>query len=114
MNNSMHDLQIYNDNGNHICFTVDVGVNENFKSHVGTNLQNWWYIHVERNLNIKSSKYETFWDNLDFFVNATKKEIEVECKQELIDKELYYAEIFADIKKEINKLIKAVYLTKSK
>lgn len=88
MNNSMHDLQIYNDNGNHICFTVDVGVNENFKSHVGTNLQNWGYIHVERNLNIKSSKYETFWDNLDFFVNATKKEIEVECKQELIDKNL--------------------------
>lgn len=50
---------------------------------------------------------ECSWDGMGFFFNATKKEIKLECKQELVAKELYVKGIFRTIReliKEARKL----------
>ena len=60
------------------------------------------------NINIKLSidnENSCFWDNLDFFIYNNKKTIKKECKQELIDKNLYVKEIFDIIKKLTNTAI---------
>lgn len=54
---------------------------------------------------ISSNKNYCFWDNLDFFIYNNKKTIKKECKQELIDKNLYVEEIFDIIKKLTNTAI---------
>ena len=45
-----------------------------------------------------SSTEECIWDNLDFFFTASKKDIKVECKKELVEKDLYVKGIFKTIK----------------
>lgn len=53
------------------------------------------------------NKEECNWDGMGFFFNATKKEIKLECKQELVAKELYVKGIFRTIReliKEARKL----------
>ena len=54
---------------------------------------------------ITSNKNSCFWDNLDFFIYNNKETIKEECKQELIDKNLYVEEIFDIIKKLTNTAI---------
>ena len=49
-----------------------------------------------------SNENSCFWDNLNFFIYNNKKTIKEECKQELIDKNLYVKEIFKAIEKLIN------------
>ena len=59
-----------------------------------------------------SNKNSCFWDNLDFFIYNNKKTIKEECKQELIDKNLYVKEIFKTIENLINVAISEKMLTK--
>ena len=59
-----------------------------------------------------SNKNSCFWDNLDFFIYNNKKAIKEECKQELIDKNLYIKEIFKAIETLINSAILENMLTK--
>ena len=61
---------------------------------------------------ITSNKNSCFWDNLDFFIYNNKKAIKKECKQELIDKNLYVKEIFKAIENLINAAILENMLTK--
>lgn len=60
-----------------------------------------------------SNKNSCFWDNLDFFIYNNKKIIEQDCKQELIDKNLYVKGIFKIIKNLINTAISENMLTKT-
>ena len=60
-----------------------------------------------------SNENSCFWDNLDFFIYNNKKMIKKECKQELIDKNLYVEEIFKIIKNLINTAISENMLTKT-
>ena len=60
-----------------------------------------------------SNKNSCFQDNLDFFIYNNKKIIKEECKQELIDKNLYVKGIFKIIKNLINTAISENMLTKT-
>ena len=62
---------------------------------------------------ITSNKNSCFWDNLDFFIYNNRKTIKKECKQELIDKNLYVKEIFKAIEKLINVAISEKMLIKA-
>ena len=62
---------------------------------------------------ITSNKNSCFWDNLDFFIYNNKKAIKEECKQELIDKNLYVKEIFKTIENLINIAISEKMLIKT-
>ena len=73
--------------------------------------------HNEGYIEIKSinasNKNSCFWDNLDFFIYNNKKIIKEECKQELIDKNLYVKQIFKAIETLINVAISENMLTKT-
>ena len=71
---------------------------------------NQGYIKIKSN--IVSNKNYCFWDNLDFFIYNNKKAIKEECKQELIDKNLYVKEIFKAIENLITTAILENMLTK--
>ena len=71
---------------------------------------NQGYIKIKSNST--SNKNYCFWDNLDFFIYNNKKAIKEECKQELIDKNLYIKEIFKAIENLINVAISEKMLTK--
>ena len=60
-----------------------------------------------------SNKNSCFWDNLNFFIYNNKKTIKEECKQELIDKNLYVKEIFKVIETLINTAISEKMLFKN-
>ena len=72
---------------------------------------NQGYIKIKSN--IVSNKNYCFWDNLDFFIYNNKKAIKEECKQELIDKNLYIKEIFKAIENLINVAISENMLIKT-
>ena len=72
---------------------------------------NQGYIKIKSN--IVSNKNYCFWDNLDFFIYNNKKTIKEECKQELIDKNLYVKEIFKTIENLINVAISEKMLIKT-
>ena len=69
--------------------------------------------YIEIKSNSTSNKNYCFWDNLDFFIYNNKKTIKEECKQELIDKNLYVKEIFKTIEKLINVAISENMLIKT-
>ena len=69
------------------------------------------YIEIKSTIN--SNKNYCFWDNLDFFIYNNKKTIKEECKQELIDKNLYVKEIFKAIENLINVAISEKMLIKT-
>ena len=69
------------------------------------------YIEI-KSVNI-SNENSCFWDNLNFFIYKNKKIIEQDCKQELIDKNLYTKGIFKIIKNLINTAISENMLTKT-
>ena len=62
---------------------------------------------------ITSNKNSCFWDSLDFFIYNNKKAIKKECKQELIDKNLYVKQIFKAIENLINVAISENMLIKT-
>ena len=69
--------------------------------------------YIEIKSNISSNKNFCFWDNLDFFIFNNKKIIAQDCKQELIDKNLYVEGIFKIIKNLINAAISEKMLIKT-
>ena len=69
------------------------------------------YIKIKSN--ISSNKNYCFWDNLDFFIYNNKKTIKKECKQELIDKNLYVKQVFKAIENLINVAISEKMLIKT-
>ena len=69
------------------------------------------YIEITSVMN--SNKNSCFWDNLDFFIYNNEETIKEECKQELIDKNLYVKEIFKAIETLINTAISEKMLTKT-
>lgn len=62
---------------------------------------------------ITSNKNSCFWDSLAFFIYNNKKTIKEECKQELVDKNLYVKEIFKVIENLINVAISEKMLIKT-
>lgn len=72
---------------------------------------NQGYIKIKSN--IVSNKNYCFWDNLDFFIYNNKKTIKKECKQDLINKNLYVKEIFKVIENLINVAISEKMLIKT-
>ena len=62
---------------------------------------------------VSSNKNYCFWDHLNFFIYNNKKTIKEECKQELIDKNLYVKEIFKAIETLINIAISEKMLFKN-
>ena len=69
------------------------------------------YIEIKSNIN--SNENYCFWDNLNFFIYNNKKTIKEECKQELIDKNLYTKGIFKIIKNLIDVAISENMLIKT-
>ena len=69
------------------------------------------YIEIKSNNTL--NKNYCFWDNLDFFIYNNKKTIKEECKQELVDKNLYIKGIFKVIENLINVAISEKMLTKT-
>lgn len=69
--------------------------------------------YIEITSNSTSNKNYCFWDNLDFFIYNNKKVIKEECKQELIDKNLYIKGIFKTIENLINVAISEKMLIKT-
>ena len=72
---------------------------------------NQGYIKIKSNST--SNKNYCFWDNLDFFIYNNKKIIKEECKQELVDKNLYIKGIFKTIEDLITTAISEKMLTKT-
>ena len=72
---------------------------------------NQGYIKIKSN--ISSNKNYCFWDNLDFFIYNDIKNLKEECKQELIDKNLYVKQIFKAIENLINVAILEEMLIKT-
>ena len=72
---------------------------------------NQGYIKIKSN--VVSNKNYCFWDNLDFFIYNNKKIIKEECKQELVDKNLYIKGIFKTIEDLITTAISEKMLTKT-
>ena len=87
-----------------IKLSIDLGDVSNPENNSG-------YIEI-KSVNI-SNKNSCFWGNLDFFIYNNKKIIEQDCKQELIDKNLYIKGIFKIIKNLINTAISENMLTKT-
>lgn len=102
-------IELYHDTETCII-KINVSLSKDFKSNLGTRLENWGYIQVESPR--LDDKGICFWDNINFFLKAPKEDIKKECKQELIDKGLHYKGIFSDIQDMINELIFAGYLTR--
>lgn len=102
-------IELYHDTETCII-KLNVSISKDFKSNLGTRLENWGYIQIESpHLDNKES---CFWDNMNFFLKAPKDLIKKQCKNELIDKGFYYKGFFKDLQKMINELVDAGYLTR--
>lgn len=93
-----------------VVIKVNVSINKDFKTNLGTNLHNWGYIEVSSTS--IDEKEQCFWDNMNFFLKAPKNLIKKECKKELIDKGFYYKGFFKDLQNMIDELVDAGYLTR--
>ena len=97
----IYDIDIENIN---VKLSIDLDEFSNPENNQG-------YIKIKSNST--SNKNYCFWDNLDFFIYNNKKAIKEECKQELIDKNLYVKEIFKTIENLINVAISEKMLIKT-
>ena len=93
-----------------VAIKVNINIGNDFKTSVGTNLENFGHIEVSSVLIYEKNK--CFWDNMNFFLKAPKDLIKKECKQELIDKGFYYKGFFKDLQNMISELVDAGYLTR--
>ena len=89
---------------------LNVSLSKDFKSNLGTRLENWGYIQVESPR--LDDKEICFWDNMNFFLKAPKNKIKKDCKHELINKGLYYNGFFKDLQNMIDEMVNAGYLTR--
>lgn len=106
----MNTIKNYSSN-NDISITIEVDVNKDFSKITEGLFINSGFIQIE-SIYLTNKKY-CFWDNLNFFLKASEKEIKKECKEELIQKNLYYKGIFKDIQKSLKQFIELGYLTKN-
>lgn len=102
-------IESYHEN-NGVYIKVNVSITKDFKTNLGTRLQNWGYIEVS-SISI-DEKDKCFWDNMNFFLKAPKADMIKECKQELIDKGFYYNDFFKDLQNMIDELVDAGFLTR--
>ena len=95
--------------GEKLFAMVGVSITDNFKSYVDGVLENFGYIQI-KNIKTNDKQGELFWDNLEFFLNSSMKEIKEECKQEMKEKLHYDKKLLRDIKKHLKYMKKEGYL----
>lgn len=91
---------------------IKVALADDFKSNLGTNLENFGWIEISHVNKSTEHLGRVFWDNINFFIQSPKSELNKECQQELEFKGLYYKGIYKDIKRGLEDLVKAGYLKK--
>ena len=95
--------------GDKIFAMVSVFITDDFKSNVGTNVENFGYIEIQC-ISTNDKDGSLFWDNLDFFLHGSMKEIKNECKQEMKEKLHYDKKLLREIKKHLKYMKKNGYL----
>ena len=95
--------------GEKLFAMVGVSITDNLKSYVGGVLENFGYIEIKC-ISTNDKKGELYWDNLEFFLNSSMKEIKEECKQEMKEKLHYDKKLLRDIKKHLKYMKKEGYL----
>lgn len=88
---------------------VSVSITDNFKSCVGTNLENFGYIDIKC-VSTNDKEGYIFWDNLNFFLHSNIKEIKKECKEQMKEKLYYDKKLLKNIKKHLKRMKKKGYL----
>ena len=95
--------------GENLFAMVGVIITDNFKSYVDGVLENFGYIEIKC-ISTNDKEGELYWDNLEFFLNSSMKEIKEECKQEMKEKLHYDKKLLMDIKKHLKYMKKEGYL----
>ena len=95
--------------GEKLVAMVGVSITDNFKSYVDGVLENLGYIEIKC-ISTNDKEGELYWDNLEFFLNSSMKEIKEECKQEMKEKLHYDKKLLMDIKKHLKYMKKEGYL----
>ena len=95
--------------GEKLFAMVGVSITDDFKSYVDTNLENFGYIEIKC-ISTSDKEGELYWDNLEFFLNSSMKEIKEECKQEMKEKLHYDKKLLREIKKHLKYMKKKGYL----
>ena len=95
--------------GEKLFAMVGVSITDDFKSYVDGILENFGYIEIKC-ISTNDKKGELYWDNLEFFLNSSMKEIKEECKQEMEERLHYDKKLLRDIKKHLKYMKKEGYL----
>ena len=95
--------------GEKLFAMVGVSITDNFKSYVDGVLENFGYIEIKC-ISTNDKEGELYWDNLEFFLNSSMKEIKEECKDEMKEKLYYDKKLLMDIKKHLKYMKKKGYL----
>ena len=95
--------------GEKLFAMVGVSITDNFKSYVDGVLENFGYIEIKC-ISTNDKEGELYWDNLEFFLNSSMKEIKEECKDEMKEKLHYDKKLLMDIKKHLKYMKKKGYL----
>lgn len=106
---SCYSIQDFQSIGDTIVI-LSVDVQEDLTTNVTSDkFKNSGYIKIE-SMFIEPKKDDCFWDNLSFFLNASKEEIKEECLSELKEKGLYEEGIFDLIQEILNPFVEKGYL----
>ena len=95
--------------GDDLFAMVSVSITDNFQSYAGTNLENFGYIEIKC-ISTNDKEGTIFWDNLDFFLHSSIKEIKKECKEQMKEKLYYDKKLLKNIKKHLKYMKKKGYL----
>ena len=95
--------------GEKLFAMVGVSITDDLKSSVDGVLENFGYIEIKC-ISTNDKEGELYWDNLEFFLNSSMKEIKEECKQEMKEKLHYDKKLLRDIKKHLKYMKKKGYL----
>ena len=87
---------------------LNISVNSELKKEESKNLENFGFIEVTTGaINAESC----FWDNISFFISASKGEFKEECRKELKEKGFKWKGIYKEIKQLIDEAIRLDLLT---
>jgi len=89
--------------------TIEIVIDTDKKYKPKTEGHNWGYIEVAP-IDISTTKETCFWDNIDFFAEASVKELIKECKGDLKYLGIYDKDILKEIKKEVKRIKKLGFL----
>ena len=95
--------------GNDLFAMVSVSITDDFKSCVGSNLENFGYIEIQC-ASTGDKKGVIFWDNLSFFLHGSMEEIKKECKEQMKEKLYYDKKLLKNIKKHLKYMENNGYL----